>query len=77
MDTHLVKTDNPEFMKDEETGALVSSDLAAFNKFKAEQGRAEQLKIQKNDLNNIKSDVSNLKSELGEVKNLLKQLLKK
>ena len=77
MDNQLVKTDNPDFMKDEETGALVSSDLVAFRKFKAEQDRAEQIKKQKNDLNNIKSEVSDLKNEMGEIKDLLKQLLNK
>ncbi len=77
MDNQLVKTDNPDFMKDEDTGALVSSDLSAFNKFKAEQDRVEQLKKQKNDLNNIKSEVSDLRNEMGEIKDLLKQLLNK
>ena len=49
MSSHLVKTDNPEFMKDEETGALVSSDISAFRKFKLQQEGVEQIKNQKLD----------------------------
>ena len=73
---NLVKTDNPNYYKDEETGALVSTDLVKFNKFKRQQEQALDVKNQKNDLNNIKSEVADLKSEIGEIKDLLQQLLK-
>ena len=74
---HLVKTDNPEYMKDEKSGALVSTDLVAFKKFKLQQQQSEKIKNQENDLNNIKSEVSDLKNEIREIKDLLQQLLKK
>jgi len=74
---HLVKTDNPEYMKDEKSGALVSTDLVAFKKFKLQQQQSEKIKNQENDLNNIKSDISELKDEMGEIKDLLKQFLTK
>lgn len=77
MNNNLVKTENANYMKDQETGALVSSDLIAFNKFKSEQDQVDQIKKQKHDLNSIESDVSDLKAELGEIKDLLKQLLNK
>ena len=77
MNNNLVKTENANYMKDQETGALVSSDLVAFNKFKSEQDQVDQIKKQKHDLNSIESDVSDLKAELGEIKDLLKQLLNK
>jgi len=73
----LVKTENPDYMKDEETGALVSTNISAFNRFKLQQQQAEQVKNQKNDLNNIKSEVTDLRDELREVKDLLKQILTK
>ena len=77
--TSLVSSqlENANYMKDQETGALVSSDLVAFNKFKSEQDQVDQIKKQKHDLNSIESDVSDLKAELGEIKDLLKQLLNK
>ena len=68
----LVKTENPNYMKDQETGALVSTNLSAFKKFKL-----QQVKKQENDLNNIESEVAELKNELREVKDLLKQILTK
>lgn len=75
MENKLIKTDNPEFMKDENTGALVSTDIASFNRYKSQQRQAEEVKNQKSDLNNIKSEVDELKNELIEIKDLLKQLL--
>ena len=77
MSDELVKTDNPDFQKDTSTGALLSTDVAAFRKYKLQQQQAEEAKIQKNDLNNIKSEVSELKNDLSEVKDLLRQLLNK
>ena len=73
----LVKTENPNYMKDQETGALVSTNLSAFKKFKLQQQQAKQVKKQENDLNNIESEVAELKNELREVKDLLKQILTK
>ena len=77
MDNKLVKTNNPDFMKDTDTGALVSTDLRAFRQFKLREEQSQQSKNQENDLNNIKSEVSDLKSEIREIKDLLQQLLKK
>ena len=77
MDTKLVKTENSEFMKDTATGALVSTNLSEFQKYKLREEQTEKLKNQENDLNNIKSEVSELKDALSEVKDLLRQLLNK
>jgi len=75
MESRFVKTDNPDFVKDQKTGALVSSDISAFNKFKAEQERIDQIKNQENDLNSIKSEVSELKNQISEITKMLQQLL--
>ena len=40
----------PDFQKDTSTGALLSTDVAAFRKYKLQQQQAEEAKIQKNDL---------------------------
>ena len=76
-DNKLIKTDNPDFMKDAESGALVSTNLSAFKKFKLRQEQTQRTKNQEIDLNNIKSEVSDLKTEINEIKDLLKLLLKK
>ena len=77
MDTKLVKTENSEFMKDTATGALVSTNLSEFQKYKLREEQTEKLKNQENDLNNIKSEVSDLKSEIGDIKDMIQQLLNK
>lgn len=74
---NYVKTDNPDYLKDKKTGALVNSKLDEFQKYKLQQEQAELVKKQENDLNNIKSEVSDLKNELGEIKDILKLLLNK
>ena len=73
----LIKTENLEFMKDEETGALVSTNFSKFHKHKFQVEQSNKLKNQENDLNNIKSDVSDLSDEISEIKDLLQQLLNK
>jgi hypothetical protein len=75
MNSKLVKTENSEFMKDMATGALVSTNLSEFQKYKLREEQSQKLKTQENDLNNIKSEVSDLKNQLGEIKDLLHQLL--
>lgn len=77
MKQDLIKTENSNFMKDQETGALVSNDISAFKKHKIELEQRDKIKNQESDLNNIKSEVSELKNELGEIKDILQQLLKK
>jgi len=75
--SRLVKTDNPDYMKDEDNGALVSTNVRAFNEHKLKEEQTQKLKNQENDLNNIKSEVYELKNEISEMKDLLQQLLKK
>ena len=72
---NFVKTEDPNFVKDTETGALVSTNLSKFQQHKLKIEQAEQIKNQENDLNNIKSEVSDLKTEIGEMKDMLQQLL--
>ena len=40
----LIKTDNPKFMKDSDTGALVSADLRAFRQFKLKEEQSQKTK---------------------------------
>ena len=76
-DKNLIKTENSDYMKDPETGALISVNYSDFERHKLKLRQAEKLKNQENDLNNIKSEVSDLKSEIGEIKDMLQQLLNK
>ena len=76
----LIKTDDPDFLKDPDTGALVSnnndSDMDSTLSYRPKE-QSKKIKNQENDLNNIKSEVSELKNEISEIKDLLHQLLNK
>ena len=76
-DDKLIKTDDPNLLKYSDTGALVSTNVSAFKKFKLKEEQSKKIKNQENDLNNIRCEVSELKNEIGEIKDLLYQLLNK
>ena len=69
------KTENPNFVKDINTGALVSTDLVAFTKYKNQRKQFEESKSQINELNTIRSEVSTLKEQMSEIKEMLQQIL--
>jgi len=69
------KTENPNFVKDTNTGALVSMDLLAFKKYKMQMKQHEEAKSQINELNTIRSEVSTLKEQMSEIKEMLQQIL--
>jgi hypothetical protein len=73
----LKKTEDPTLVKDETSKALLSTDVRSLNHHRLKRKRAQEIKIQENDLNNIKSEVSELKDEMREIKDLLSQLLNK
>jgi hypothetical protein len=77
MSSKLLKTENPNLLKDSYSKALVSTDIRRLNKHKQEAKAREIQKKQEGDLNNIKSEVLDLKAELTEIKDLLSQLLNK
>ena len=41
----LIKTNDPEFLKDPNSGALVSNNIRAFNKFKLKEEQTKKIKI--------------------------------
>jgi hypothetical protein len=75
MESNLLKTENPNLLKDQESNALLSTNVKELNRHKQIKANAENQKRQESDLNNIKSEVSGLKQELGEIKGLLSKLL--
>jgi hypothetical protein len=77
MTLKLVKTEDPNLLKDETSNALLSTDTKELAKYKLAKANVENQKRQEIDLNNIKSEVSGLKQELGEIKGLLSKLLNK
>jgi hypothetical protein len=64
-------------VKDDTSKALLSTDVRSLQAHRMKRKRVQKIKIQENDLNNIKSEVFELKDELREIKDLLSQLLNK
>ncbi len=75
MESKLLKTENPNLLKDQESTALLSTDVKELARYRAAKANVENQKRQESDLNNIKSVVSGLKQELREIKGLLSKLL--
>tara|TARA_Y100000034_G_C6788553_1_gene352876 strand:+ start:751 stop:960 length:210 start_codon:yes stop_codon:yes gene_type:complete len=67
----LVKIkDKPNLMRDMNSGAILNTDIAAFNLHKKEKELKEQTKKNTIEINNMKSDIS-------EIKNMMKELLER
>lgn len=64
----FVKTEDPSFIKDRATGAVINRDVVGFNKFKEERRRILEQQKLANEVNQLKSDVT-------EIKQLLLQLV--
>tara|TARA_Y100000034_G_scaffold116869_1_gene155733 strand:+ start:1872 stop:2084 length:213 start_codon:yes stop_codon:yes gene_type:complete len=60
--------DKPNLIRDAESGAILNTDINAFNLYKKEKELKEQIISNTNELNNIKND-------LCDIKNMLKELL--
>ena len=66
-----IKIENkPELIRDMKTGAILNTDIAAFNLHKKEKESKEQIKCNTKEINKIKGDLS-------EIKNMLKELLER
>lgn len=65
----LIKTQNPDFCRDESNYALINTNVSAFNLYK------QQRKNRKN-INAQEKEIENLKSEINELKSLVKHLIK-
>lgn len=65
----LIKTQNPDFSRDESNHALINTNVSAFNLYK--QQRKNKKVAESNE-----QEIKNLKDEIGELKNLVKQLIK-
>jgi cell division protein FtsB len=65
----LIKTQNPDFSRDESNYALINTNVSAFNLYK-------QQRKNRNNITAQDKEIDNLKSEINELKLLVKQLVK-
>tara|TARA_B100000131_G_scaffold257296_1_gene252265 strand:- start:370 stop:624 length:255 start_codon:yes stop_codon:yes gene_type:complete len=70
-----VKTDNPSYVRDTNSNAVINSDMQALmrHRERVKQLKANQSKI--DSINNVKEDIDSLRDEMSEIKELLKLAL--
>ena len=56
-----IQTENPNYIRDIKSKALLASSLAEKQKFMAEQRKVERVQLLENDINNMKSDIAAIK----------------
>ena len=61
------KTDRPEYMRDSETGALISVDHPGLLEYKKKREQIASMSSMKNDVEMLKEDVNGLKSILQQI----------
>lgn len=66
----LVPTNNKDFLKDTETGALVNQNPGALQEHKK---KIEQFKS----IDNMKSEINTMKDDISSIKTMLELILKK
>ena len=73
----LLKTDDPNLVKDKKTGALLSVDTRGLAARKVMIRKQQEQKSDREELNTIKSQVNNIENELSEIKDMIKAVLQK
>jgi hypothetical protein len=56
-----IQTENPNYIRDTKSKALLATSLAEKQKFMAEQKKVEKVQLLENDINNMKSDIAAIK----------------
>ena len=56
-----IQTENPNYIRDTKSKALLASSLAEKQKVMAEQKKVEKVQLLENDINNMKSDIAAIK----------------
>ncbi len=62
-----IQTENPNYIRDTKSKALLASSLAEKQKFMAEQKKVEKIQLLENDINNMKSDIASIKQLLERI----------
>lgn len=64
----LIKTQNPDFGRDDRNNALINTNVAAFKLYKQQRNNRRSLDTSQKEINE-------LKDEIADLKNLVKKLL--
>lgn len=70
----LVKVPNTEYSRDTGSMALINNDERARNEYKS---KVQMMRVQKQEINNVKEELASVKQDMNEIKHLLVKLLEK
>jgi hypothetical protein len=69
-----IKIPGTHFTRDTKTMALINNDEVARNDYNS---KVQMMRVQKQEINNVKSEINDVKEDMNEIKLLLKALLEK
>jgi hypothetical protein len=69
-----IQTDDPHFVKDPETGVVVSNDQSGYQAYLAMRAANEAKRLQ---AQTMEQEIDSMKEDIAEIKNLLKYLIEK
>ena len=70
----LLKVDDNGTVKDQESGAVLNTDVAAYKRYKMERERTKSLSDLEDNLTDMQAEVNSLRTDIAEIKTLLRQL---
>jgi hypothetical protein len=71
------KTEDPSFVKDVFSNALLSVDESARSEYLVRRKTLQRSQTAESDINTMKQEIDHLKNDIGEIKGLLNQLINK
>jgi uncharacterized protein YlxW (UPF0749 family) len=70
----LLPVNDTNYLRDTDSMALINNDRSAKEEY---LNKAKMIKLQKEEINNIRTEVSTVKNDIKEIKELLSQLIGK
>jgi uncharacterized protein YlxW (UPF0749 family) len=70
----LVPVNDTNYLRDTDSMALINNDRSAREEY---LNKAKMIRLQKEEINNIRTEVSTVKNDIKEIKELLTQLIGK
>lgn len=72
-----IKTEDPNFVKDPNSNALLSVDVSSRNEYLARRKVIQRSQTAEGDINSMKQEINLLHNDVGEIKELLAQIINK
>lgn len=69
--TKLHKTNDPDYIKNEETGVFINSNYDAYNKYRMEKQKIKKMNNMESEISELKSLIHTLQKSLVDIRNKL------